>query len=151
MPKIIISDTSCLILLTKINELEILQKIYSKITITPEIFTEFGESLPSWIEIIPVKDAEKISLLELQIDKGESSAIALALEYPGSLLIMDDYKARLIAAQLHIKYTGTFGVILKAKKIGKIENIKPIISKLKETDFYISDELEKEILRLAEE
>lgn len=59
MHKIIISDTSCLILLSKINELEILQKVYSKVTITPEISFEFGEHLPPWVEIIPVKDLEK--------------------------------------------------------------------------------------------
>lgn len=151
MHKIIISDTSCLILLSKINELEILQKVYSKVTITPEISFEFGEHLPPWVEIIPVKDLEKMNLLELQIDKGESSAIALALENPGSLLIMDDYKARKIAEQLNIKFTGTLGVIIKAKKEGKIGSIKAIIVKLKQTNFYITEELEKEILRLSGE
>lgn len=92
-----------------------------------------------------------MNLLELQIDKGESSAIALALENPGSLLIMDDYKARKIAEQLNIKFTGTLGVIIKAKKEGKIDSIKAIIVKLKQTNFYITEELEKEILRLSGE
>lgn len=80
MHKIIISDTSCFIILTNIGELDLLQKIYGQITTTIEIATEFGETLPEWVEIITVKDKSKQLLLEMQIDKGESSAIALAME-----------------------------------------------------------------------
>ena len=38
----------------------------------------------------------------MQIDRGEASAIALALETPDSTIILDDYKARKIAEQLDI-------------------------------------------------
>jgi predicted nucleic acid-binding protein len=41
MHKIIISDTSCFIILTNIGELGILEKLYGKITTTIEIATEF--------------------------------------------------------------------------------------------------------------
>jgi predicted nucleic acid-binding protein len=43
MPKAIISDTSCFIILTNIGELELLQKVYGQIVTTPEIVAEFGE------------------------------------------------------------------------------------------------------------
>lgn len=56
MPKIIISDTSILILLNKIGELKILNKVYGKILTTPEVVEEFGETLPFWIEIRKVKN-----------------------------------------------------------------------------------------------
>jgi predicted nucleic acid-binding protein len=42
MPRTIISDTSCLIVLSKINELELLYKVYGQIITTPEIAQEFG-------------------------------------------------------------------------------------------------------------
>ena len=67
MPKIIISDTSCFTI-------------------------EYGEPLPEWVEIVNVTDKSKQRLLELQIDKGDSSAIALAMETPDSTLILDDHK-----------------------------------------------------------
>ena len=54
--EIIISDTSCLILLNKIKELELLRLMASKALITPSIKKEFGEALPSWIEIKAPKD-----------------------------------------------------------------------------------------------
>ena len=51
MHKAIISDTSCLILLDKIGELEILNKLFGTIITTIEVASEFGQPLPSWIEI----------------------------------------------------------------------------------------------------
>ncbi len=51
MPKTIISDASCLIVLTNIGELELLYKTYGRILTTPEIESEYGEALPEWIEI----------------------------------------------------------------------------------------------------
>jgi len=46
MPKTIISDTSCLIILSNIGELDLLHKVYGSIVTTTEIATEFGETLP---------------------------------------------------------------------------------------------------------
>ena len=78
----------------------------------------------------------------MQIDKGESSAIALALETPESILILDDYKARKIATHLGLALTGTIGVIVKAKINGVIFSIKPTLEDIKKTNFRISPELE---------
>ena len=151
MHKIIISDTSCFIILTNIGELHLLQKLYSKITTTIEIATEFGEPLPEWIEILSVKSKDTQRLLEMQIDKGESSAIALALEISDSLLILDDIKARKVATQLGLSITGTLGIIIKAKLEGIIPSVIPILNKIKQTDFRLSDEVELQVLKAAME
>lgn len=151
MPKIIISDTSCLIILTKIGELELLQKIYGQIITTPEIAAEYAEPLPDWIIIKEVTDKYRQQILEMQIDKGESSAIALALEILNSTIILDDYKARKIAKQLGITYTGTIGVIIKAKLKEIIPSVKPLLEKIKQTDFRLSAEIELLALKEAGE
>jgi predicted nucleic acid-binding protein len=151
MHRVIISDTSCFIILNKIGELELLKKVYGTITTTVEIAEEYGIELPQWVDIITVQDKSKQRLLELQIDKGESSAIALAMEKPDSTLILDDIKARKIASQLGINYTGTIGVIVKAKLQSVIPSIKPILAKIKETDFRLTDEVEEMALKQAEE
>jgi len=64
MSKVVISDTSCFIILSKINELELLHKVYENILTTPEIAAEYGETLPEWIEIVPVQDKYKQQLLQ---------------------------------------------------------------------------------------
>lgn len=151
MDKIVISDTSCLILLSKIGRLELLQKLYKSVFITPEIKNEFNQILPDFIEILEVKDKQKQLLLEFQIDKGESSGIALALEIPDAIIILDDNKARKIARKLSLNVTGTLGVIINAKKRGFIDDAIKILEEIKKTDFRISEELEKEFLFLNDE
>lgn len=151
MPKHIVSDTSCFIILSKIEALDLLQKVYKKIIVTEDIQIEFGNKMPKWVEVMTVRNKQKQEILELHIDKGEASAIALALEKAGSTLILDDYKARKIAEHLGLSYTGTIGVIIKAKKMGLINSIKPLLNKIKNTDFRISPELETEALKEADE
>lgn len=151
MPKTIISDTSCFIILGNIGELQLLQKVYGNVTTTPDILAEYGDELPKWVKIETVKDKYRQKLLEMQIDKGESSAIALALETIDCTLILDDYKARKIANQLNLSFTGTIGVIVKAKLNGLIPTIKPILEKIKQTDFRLSAEIELLALKEANE
>ena len=151
MPKTIISDTSCFIILANIGELELLHTVYGEVLTTIDIATEYGEPLPEWVKIATVTDKYRQQILEMQIDKGESSAIALALEIPGSTIILDDYKARKIAEQPGIIYTGTKGVIIKAKLKGQIATIKPFLEKIKQTNFRLSPEIELQALKEANE
>ncbi len=151
MHKTIISDTSCFIILSKIGELELLRKLYGQIITTLDIAEEYGDTLPNWVIIEKVSDKYKQQILEMQIDKGESSAIDLALEIQNCTLILDDFKARKIAQNLGLNYTGTLGIIIKAKLNQKISSIKPFLEKIKETNFHITAEIEIQALKEAGE
>jgi predicted nucleic acid-binding protein len=151
MPKIVISDTSTLILFHKIDEFNLLQKVYREVITTPEIAKEFGEELPDWIKIQAVSDKKYQDFLETQVDCGEASAIALANEYDDVLLLLDDLKAQKLAIRLKFKITGTLGVIHKAKQMAIIDKVKPLIDKLLLTDFRVSDNIIEEILKLNNE
>jgi predicted nucleic acid-binding protein len=118
---------------------------------TPDIAVEYGETLPEWVNIVAVKDKTRQQLLEMQIDKGESSAIALALETPDCTIILDDYKARRIAERLGLNLTGTIGVIVKAKLRGVVPSVKPLLGSIKQTNFRLSPELESLALNAAGE
>lgn len=149
--KIIIADASVLIALSNINQLEILKKVYNSIIITPEVKMEFGEKLPRWIHVEEVKDKQKIKILELKLDNGEASSLALALEQGNSLLIIDERKGREVAKKMGIKIIGLLGIIVKAKELEIIELVKPIFDKLEHVEFRISEELKKKILLKAGE
>lgn len=151
MPKVIISDTSTLILFHKIEEFQILEKVYGELLTTPEIAEEFGEKLPDWIKIHSVTDKKYQKFLETQIDCGEASAIALASEYDDAVLLLDDLKARKLALKLNFKITGALGVIHKAKQMTIIPKVKPLIDKLLITNFRISKNIIEEILKLNNE
>jgi predicted nucleic acid-binding protein len=75
----------------------------------------------------------------------------LALELPDSIVVLDEYKARRIAIHLGIRVTGTLGVLIKAKHLGIITSIKPILKKISTTDFRISVDLLKQSLIESEE
>ncbi|HRE64389.1 MAG TPA: DUF3368 domain-containing protein [Ferruginibacter sp.] len=151
MHKTIISDTSCLILLDKIGELAILNKLFGTIITTTEVVDEFGQPLPVWIELRQPTDKNYQSIIEASVDKGEASAIALAVELNDCLLIIDDLKGRKLAHQLGLTIIGTIGVIVDAKLAGIIPSVRPILSKIKATNFRITEQLELLILKRAKE
>ena len=151
MHKIVISDASCLILLQKIDALELLHAVYDSVITTSEVAKEYMLELPKWIIIEKVVDTKYKTLLATQIDLGEASAIALATEKEDSLLLLDDLKARKLAKKLKLNFTGTLGVIIKAKKDGKIDKVKPVLEKILQTNFRISRNIIDEILKLNNE
>ena len=141
MDKIIISDTSCLIALSKIDKLDLLKNLYNEIIITSDVYKEFGGSLPGWIIITEVKDKQKQRDLEERLDKGEASSIALALEVDNSTLIIDEIKGRKIAQSFNLDIIGTIGIILLADKKGLITDVTSLILRLVNKGFRLSDKL----------
>lgn len=146
MQRTIISDTSCLILLDKIGELQLLNKLFGRIIITTEIANEFNKELPDWFDVQCSTNKTYQRILEASLDKGESSAIALAIEQTDCLLIIDDLKGRKYAEQLGLKITGTLGVLVDAKLSGFLESVRPTLEKIKTTDFRLTVDLEKKTL-----
>lgn len=149
--EIIISDTSCLILLVKIEGLELLRAIGQRIVVTPEIQHEFGAGLPDWIEVISPSDRHYLRILEMELDEGEASAIALCLELENAILILDDLRGRRMAKRLSLRFSGTFGLLLKAKQLGAIDSVKPFIDRIRQTDFRFTEELLSQTMKAAGE
>lgn len=69
MPDTIISDSSCLIVFDKMNELSILKELYGKIFTTTEVAAEYGKALPDWIEIKEVENKNYIIKLENIVER----------------------------------------------------------------------------------
>lgn len=145
-PKVVITDTSCLIVFNKIERLELLQLVYGEVTITSEVESEYGETLPAWVRVENVSNQKQQKFLERELDTGEASSIALAMEYPDSLMILDDLKARKVARTFNLVVTGTLGVISKARAEGYLNELKPVIDQILETNFRISDQVIRALL-----
>ncbi|MET3114186.1 putative nucleic acid-binding protein [Pedobacter sp. CG_S7] len=67
-----------------------------------------------------VQNRELLYTYADSIDIGEASAMALANEIHGDLVILDNAAARIFAEKLHLQITGSVGVLLNAKKKGII-------------------------------
>jgi predicted nucleic acid-binding protein len=70
---------------------------------------------------------------------------------PGSLVLLDDRLARAVARIRNIRLTGTAGVLLKAKQEGHITVVAPLLDRLVQLDFRLSDAVTASILKLAQE
>ena len=77
--------------------------------------------------------------------------MALARLSGDALILMDDGLARAHARGLGLRITGTLGVILRAKREGRITAVAPLLRQLQDEGFRIAPATRAEVLRLAGE
>ncbi|WP_299291499.1 DUF3368 domain-containing protein [uncultured Mucilaginibacter sp.] len=148
--KTVITDTSCFILLDKINALDILHHLFSMVYTTPEIAKEYGSPLPNWIIIQAANQTLQEEFYQY-VDPGEASAIALASEVSCDYIILDDLAARKLAKKLGLTIMGTVGVLLSAKQKGIVPLFRPYLDLIQQTNFRLSQQLAEEFIRAAGE
>jgi len=148
--RVIIADTSCLILYDKLGRWDILQQTFEDLRVTEEVAQEFGE-LPAWIKVETTPDRSQYRQLLNELGAGEASSIALALSLESSLLIIDEKRGRRKAQEYHLDIIGSLGVLLKAKEAGVIDAVKPVLEQINQTNFRLSNSIFQEVLREAEE
>lgn len=159
--RLIITNTSPLLYLHLVGHLALLQILYGAIVIPAAVLAELEAgarasvgvpdvpTLP-WVEVKTVQSRALIPAV-VDLGPGEAEVIALGLEHPGSLLILDDQLARRMAALNHLTYTGTVGVLIKAKQAGHLEAVRPVIESLCASGQWLSDELVAMVLAQAGE
>jgi predicted nucleic acid-binding protein len=151
MPELILPDTSSLIFLGKIGRLEMLLVLYEEVLVTDAVVLEHIAPLPDWVNVTRPSDLQYQELLEQSVDPGEASIIALAMERKNCVVSLDDLRARKLAKSLGLRFTGTLGLLHKGKMAGIIPSIHETLNQLKGVDFRISEEVEKEVLRMSGE
>jgi len=162
MPEqVTISNTSPLLYLHLIGQLDLLVRLYEHVFIPQAVLDELragadrGVSVPDvgallWLHIRPLAAQELVPLVT-DLGRGEAEVIGLGLEIPGSRLILDDALARRIALVNDLHITGTVGVILKAKQCGFLDAVKPSILALRQAGLWLHDTVVASVLRQAGE
>jgi predicted nucleic acid-binding protein len=146
MPEKIISNTSSLIALERINLLPLLCRIYSEVIVSEAVKEEFGNIPLHCLSIRQVQsNFLKLLVIDLNLGKGEAETIALATQ-AGLGVIIDDSKARRVAEDMGLKVTGTIGILIKAEKLGLIESAHDKARELRDRGFYVSEELLGDLL-----
>ena len=124
---IVVSDTTPLISLLKIERLSLLEKLFGEVLIPQAVFDELtsderfqieAEQIKQkqFISVKPVSNLESVSILKRAtgLDQGESEAIVLTDELKADLLLMDEAKGRSISNQMGFRIMGTIGVLMAA-------------------------------------
>ncbi len=145
-----VTNSTCLIGLERIGQLDLLPQVFSTVFAPPTVAAEVRSPL-SWLTVQAVQNLAVVATLRTQMDAGEAEAIALAMELGDVILILDDKKARRVAQQIGLRVIGTVGMLLRAKRQGVIGEIKPLLTALIQADFRIADAIIREALRLSGE
>lgn len=160
MPEVI-CDTSPLQYLYQLNLLDLLPTLVGRVVVPPAVQEELsvGRALSlkvpeiealTWISIRrPVGD-QAIPMVH-DLGPGETEVLLLALESPGTVVVLDDALARKVAGALEILHTGTLGILLDAKRAGLIQAVSPLLDDLQSLRFRLSPSTRSAVLRLAGE
>jgi len=159
--RLVISNTSPLLYLHQVGHLELLPRLYGQVQIPLAVQdelragAELGVAVPDisslgWLQVQPLRDTALLPVV-IDLGSGEAEAIALAVAHPKSLLILDDTLGRRIARLNRLTYTGTLGVLVKAKNQGLLPSISPVIEALRSTTMYLTESLIETVLREAGE
>lgn len=160
MPEVI-SNTSPLQYLHQVGSLSILPRLYGSIRVPLGVHEKLavgcklGVSLPEvetieWIEISTSRHLEALPLA-VDLGKGEREVLALGLEQPGALVLLDDGIARQFAKHLEIPCTGTLGLLLKAKSKGYLDRVGPILEQLQALEFRVDPATRRLVLEMSGE
>lgn len=156
-----ISNTSPLLYLHRIGAIQLLPKLFDNVWIPDAVKEELltgknrGYDVPvpadlPWLQIVNPKFMPS-EWLALDLGAGEIAAMALALENPTRIILLDDMLARRTAQAAGLPVWGTLKVLLEAKSQGMIERVEPFIARLNESGMWISADLKRRILALAGE
>lgn len=156
---IVVSDTSPLSYLHRIERLSILKSLYGAVVIPPAVRQEIQaagrlhEQLDwSFIRIIAPVDTKEVDELREHLDRGESEAIVVARELKADLLLIDERSGREIAKAMGVPRIGLLGVLLEAKSRGLIRSVAQELGRLEAaTNFRLHPTVRAEVLRLANE
>ena len=105
----------------------------------------------AWIKTRRVKDNTQVSFLLGSLEKGEAEALALARELEADLILLDEEKARKGAVIAGFEIMGLLGLFMLAKNLGLIDEVRPLVDKLRMKKFRVSDRIVSETLKNAAE
>ncbi len=159
-----VANSSVLIALSRIQRLELLPIRFSEGIFIPDaVWNEVVEagygrpgaravSSSKWIRRASVRNRELLKLLEEDLDEGEAEAIALAKELNITIVLLDEKEARRKALRFGLRPLGTVGILIWAKRVNLIQELKPELERLRyEAGFRLSEKVYKKALEIVGE
>lgn len=161
MRKVVVNTTP-LIALSHVGQLDLLKKLYGEIIIPEAVYGELSVKTESvckkavdnsldWIRVGKIENQMAKDMYKTQLHDGKVEVMILAKEMTADVVIIDDANAKKYAKYLKLPVTGTLGVLLRAKQQGYIDRLEPILRQMIEKGIYISQSLVEMCLKQAGE
>jgi len=154
---ILIADSSAIIALAIIDKLEVLEQLFGEVYVPQAVYDEISkqdkaesERLTNFCKDKTLNIITNINL-NITLGQGESEAIILYKEKNADYFLCDDKKAKKFAKKFGVNVIGSLGILLKAKESNLIEELKPLLNKLKNSEVFIDDRIFLEVLKIAKE
>ncbi len=151
----VVSDTTAITTLLKAEQPRLLQDLYGQVLVPQAVWDElkaFHSQLPEFIELHALRSPIQRLAGTESLGRGEAEALLLAKELNAHLLLTDDRQARLAARRLHIPCIGLVGMIVQAKRLGKISSVREMLNLLEaKGGLYLSDTVVAVARQLADE
>jgi len=151
---IVVADTTPLRYLVVIGREHLLPALYGRVLIPPAVAEELNHEStpdavrtwlagsPNWLEI---RQPTRTFAPEVDLDKGEREAIALAEEVAADLLLVDEWDARMEAERRHLRVVGTLRVLADGASRG-LTDLEESFERLRHTNFRVNSELLESLL-----
>jgi predicted nucleic acid-binding protein len=153
-------DASPVILLGKIGTLDLLMTCPSALRVPQAVADELdsgeGDPAQAWIREDGRQFVEHTEVVASEIEawdlgRGERHVLAFSFQHDGWTAVVDDGAARRCAKALDIPVLGTLGVLIVAKRDGRIEHVRPWIEALMQAGLHVDEAVVEHALRLAGE
>ncbi len=154
---VVVSNTTSLIALAWLERIDLLPTLFGRVHIPQAVHDEIHHypeaigvselSTAPWLVVTPVSDVLAVELLLDQLDVGESEAIVLAHELRAGLLLMDERRGRRRAMRSGLTVAGTLAVLIQARQQGLVGPLHPLLERLRELPFHMSEALYADVLR----
>jgi hypothetical protein len=157
-----VSNSRPLIFYARIGRLDIIQALFDEVLVPAAVWKEvvtIGRDRAGstevagahWIRQRPIQSATRWHLLE-SLDPGEREAIALVLSLETAVpILLDDRRARRVAHDLGLYIIGSAGVAARAKDVGLVASIRPLLANLQAVGLFLSDSATRTLLESAGE
>ena len=150
----VISNSSPLIALTQIGRLDLLRRLYTRVSIPPAVAREVEPTLarlPDWVLVQKLAQPLQPITVSGSIGPGEREVISLGLELGVALLIVDEQPARRLATSLGLRVIGTVGLLMAGKERGFLATIRPELDRLLAVRFFMDQDLYDRVIAQAGE
>ncbi|MBC8038412.1 MAG: DUF3368 domain-containing protein [Rhizobiales bacterium] len=154
---IVVGDASVFIALERIGELTLLAALFGEVHVPDAVWQELSarpgptSSPPAWIIRHTLPKPHPVADWPEPLDAGESEAIHLTRLLAAELLLIDETAGRIVARRLGLTVTGVVGVLLEARRRGKVTEIRKLLDRLRQSGFWLSDLVYQEALKRAGE